>query len=571
MVDRYKRSAKLTNGFSLDQSNVKEAISSTETLNKRLDQIMNLSYKSMEKTAERQGLEYAVTNRPTLDQIATAVQNNDDPSKLYEKPGTIFGDAAREAQAEYTRQDFEYDLSKKYSELGAALEAGMPVEDLNAFAADIQAEIDGYTDTLGKISPLKSQKFKAAMTVKGSTVYAKALTNYVNRQNAVQQFKIENSINQFSTDFQTLLRDTGYNYAETMTLLSRDMQRISDQISRYPGKAQENLQTFKNIKSRSFQRGVVKYLLDPKTQAEIKAEGKTVVSMIRSSELGKMQFAYDALEDKDKEGLMEAYLKEAGNAYKFQTENTNRLKAEKQPQVFALEKQWANGEISGEQIISKLSQMDIVLSNAEQDRYRGGPVETDEQAVYAAQLKGKILRGYDPEDIQAAYDTRKISAKGYVSLMSDYNNVVTRISSGLRQLKVGLGYEEHTAYFRMNSEAQRIYDKLSTQLFDRAYKAFDNNEGFSVYENARELLKNNKIEEVEEIVTRSKESLNNILKEIGATQLEIDFDSIDELKGLDTDSEISEFFKDYDIGRLQINKIRTNIKALLRERERQEP
>lgn len=568
MVDRYKRSAQLTSGFNLDQTNVKEAIRSSETLNKRLDQIMNLTYKGMEKTAERQGLQYAVTNRPTLDQIATAVQNNDDPSKLYAQTGTVFGDAAREAQAEYTRQDFEYDLSKKYSEIGAALEAGMEVEDLNAFAADIQAEIDGYSDTLGKISPLKSQKFKAAMTVKGSTVYAKALTNYVNRQNAVQQFKIENSINQFSTDFDSLLRDTGYNYAETMTMLAPDLQRLNGQISRYPGKAEENLQTFKNIKSRAFQRGVVKYLLDPNIQAEIKQEGMNVVDMIRSGKLGKMQLAYDSLEQKDKEGLMEAYLKEAGNKYKFQTENTNRLKAEEQAELFNLEKQWANGEISGEQIINKQSQMGIVLNSAEQDRYRGGPVETDKQAVYAAQLKGRILRGEEPGTVQAAYDEGLISAKGYVSLMGDYTNVVTRINTGLKQLKVGLGYEEYTSYHMMNAESQRLFDKMSTQLFDKAYQAFDKNEGFSVYENAKSLLEENKVNEMEEIVTKATTDINTILKEIGATDIEINFDSIDELKGLDTDKEIQEFLSDYNLNRVQLNRFRTKIKSLIRQQER---
>jgi len=568
MVDRYKRSAQLTSGFNLDQSNVKEAIRSSETLNKRLDQIMNLTYKGMEKTAERQGLQYAVTNRPTLDQIATAVQNNDDPSKLYAQTGTVFGDAAREAQAEYTRQDFEYDLSKKYSEIGAALEAGMEVEDLNAFAADIQAEIDGYSDTLGKISPLKSQKFKASMTIKGSTVYAKALTNYVNRQNAVQQFKIENSINQFSTDFESLLRDSGYNYAETMFMLSPDLQRLNGQISRYPGKAEENLQTFKNIKSRAFQRGVVKYLLDPNTQAEMKQEGMNVVDMIRSGKLGKMQLAYEALEQKDKEGLMEAYLKEAGNKYKFQTENTNRLKAEEQAELFKLEKQWANREITGEQIIQKQSQMGIVLNSAEQDRYRGGPVETDEQAVFAAQLKGRILRGEEPGTVQAAYDEGLISPKGYVSLMGDYTNVVTRINTGLKQLKVGLGYEEYTSYHMMNAESQRLFDKMSTQLFDRAYQAFDKNEGFSVYENAKSLLEENKVNEMEEIVTKATTDINTILKEIGATDIEINFDSIDDLKGLDTDKEIQEFLSDYNLNRVQLNKFRTKIKSLIRQQER---
>lgn len=570
MVDRYKRSAQLTSGFNLDQTNVKEAIRSSETLNKRLDQIMNLTYKGMEKTAERQGLQYAVTNRPTLDQIATAVQNNDDPSKLYAQTGTVFGDAAREAQAEYTRQDFEYDLSKKYSEIGAALEAGMEVEDLNAFAADIQAEIDGYSDTLGKISPLKSQKFKAAMTIKGSTVYAKALTNYVNRQNAVQQFKIENSINQFSTDFESLLRDSGYNYAETMTLLAPDLQRLNGQISRYPGKAEENLQTFKNIKSRSFQRGVVKYLLDPNTQAEIKTEGTNVVDMIRSGKLGKMQLAYDALENKDKEGLMEAYLKEAGNKHKFQTENTNRLKAEEQAKLFNLEKQWANGEITGEEIINQQSNMGIVLSSAEQDRYRGGPVETDQQAVFAAQLKGRILRGEEPDTVQAAYDNGLISAKGYTSLMGDYTNVVTRINTGLKQLKVGLGYEEYTSYHMMNAESQRLFDKMSTQLFDRAYQAFDKNEGFSVYENAKSLLEENKVNEMEEIVTKATADINTILKEIGATDIEINFDSIDDLKGLDTDKEIQEFLSGYNLNRLQLNKFRTKIKSLIKQQERQQ-
>ena len=570
MVDRYKRSAQLTSGFNLDQTNVKEAIRSSETLNKRLDQIMNLTYKGMEKTAERQGLQYAVTNRPTLDQIATAVQNNDDPSKLYAQTGTVFGDAAREAQAEYTRQDFEYDLSKKYSEIGAALEAGMEVEDLNAFAADIQAEIDGYSDTLGKISPLKSQKFKASMTIKGSTVYAKALTNYVNRQNAVQQFKIENSINQFSTDFESLLRDSGYNYGETMTLLAPDLQRLNGQISRYPGKAEENLQTFKNIKSRAFQRGVVKYLLDPNTQAEMKTEGTNVVDMIRSGKLGKMQLAYDALENKDKEGLMEAYLKEAGNKHKFQTENTNRLKAEEQAKLFNLEKQWANGEITGEQIINEQSNMGIVLSSAEQDRYRGGPVETDQQAVFAAQLKGRILRGEEPDTVQAAYDNGLISAKGYTSLMGDYTNVVTRINTGLKQLKVGLGYEEYTSYHMMNAESQRLFDKMSTQLFDRAYQAFDKNEGFSVYENAKSLLEENKVNEMEEIVTKATADINTILKEIGATDIEINFDSIDDLKGLDTDKEIQEFLSGYNLNRLQLNKFRTKIKSLIKQQERQQ-
>lgn len=569
MVDRYKRSAQLTSGFNLDQTNVKEAIRSSETLNKRLDQIMNLTYKGMEKTAERQGLQYAVTNRPTLDQIATAVQNNDDPSKLYAQTGTVFGDAAREAQAEYTRQDFEYDLSKKYSEIGAALEAGMEVEDLNAFAADIQAEIDGYSDTLGKISPLKSQKFKAAMTVKGSTVYAKALTNYVNRQNAVQQFKIDNSITQFGTDFDSLLRDTGYNFAETMLMLTPDLQRLNGQISRYPGKAEENLQTFKTAKSRMFQRGIVKYLLDPSTQSTLAQEGKNVVDMIRSSKLDKMQLAYDAMDDKDKEGLMEAYLKESGNAYKFETENTNKIKAENRQELFVLEEQWANGEITGEQIIAKQTKMKIVLSDSEKDRYRQGPVETDEQAVFAADLSGKLLRGENPEIIQTAYDNGLISAKGYVALQKDYNNVVTRLSSAFKRLKVGLGYEEYTSYYMMNSESQRLYDKLSSQIFDLAYQAQDARQGFNGVQEANRLLQENKVDEAEETVTKAKDTINGVLKD-SEINIEIDFTSLDQLKGLDKMDEINAFFKDYpNLTRRNKEKIRTNINKLIKEMERQ--
>ena len=191
-LDRYNSTERISKSIAIDPASSRQALQASQSLETRLDSISTYLYKGLEKKAKEEGLQYGVTKRPTLEQIESAVSNEQDPSELFAEGGTVFGDAAREAQAELYRQDLEYDITNYFNNIISGVKAGAPIDDPMAIADDMQGKIDSASTILRDLSPTQNIKFRQGTSAIGNKIFGKINDIYVERMTAENQKKIYN-------------------------------------------------------------------------------------------------------------------------------------------------------------------------------------------------------------------------------------------------------------------------------------------------------------------------------------------------------------------------------------------
>lgn len=525
MAERYERQARLTDGISLDVSPMKETVRTYDRVSSALDSMAQFVYKDMATRAEMRGKEYGVTQRPTIQQIADSVRKGEDPSTLFVEGGTIFGDAAREAQAEMFRQDLEFDVTNQINAVRTAVKTGVPIDDPEQFANDIQVMIDGYGDTLAKISPLQTLKFKAGMTAEGNKLYNEVLSVYQDRVLAEHQMQINQQIDQYGTDLYDLLIETDGDILTSESLMTKRYQMIEDYLDRVPGKKLENKQAFDEMITLTYKKAMIDYTINK--SAEFVPEGSNLVAEIRRGNVGKLSPLYNTLSPKEKDEFEDEMIKSFNRYRDIQKGQQDQLNAQHRKEKQAIDLEVARGNMSGIQAIQELTSKGIDLSKEEMKAYLAPNVETQDNVFQATLLENKIRRGdAGAEDIEAARKTGIINITQYSKLMDKYTNNVQNLNTGVRLLKNGLGIDEFTDYNLIPKLKQERLDNLSKELSDRAYDAFLKGEAFNQYAVVTELLNDNKKSEKESDLAESLSALKTYLPE-GTMITEENYDLFD--------------------------------------------
>lgn len=534
MAERYERQVRLTDGISLDVSPMKETVRTYDRVSSALDSMAQFVYKDMATRAEMRGKEYGVTQRPTVQQIADAVRKGEDPSTYFAEGGTIFGDAAREAQAEMFRQDLEFDVTNQINAVKAAVKTGVPIDDPEQFANDIQVMIDGYGDTLAKISPVQTQKFKAGMTLEGNKLYNEVLKVYQDRVLAEHQMQIDQQIDQYGTDLYDLLIETDGDIITSESLMTKRYQMLEDYLDRVPGKKLENKQAFDEMVTLTYKKAMIDYTINK--SAEFVPEGSNLVAEIRRGNVGKLSPLYNTLSPKEKDEFEDQMIKSFNRYRDIQKGQQDQLIAQHRKEKQAIDLEVARGNMSGIQAIQELTSKGIDLSKEEMKAYLAPNIETQDNVFQATLLENKIRRGdAGIEDIESARKAGIINTTQYSKLMDKYTNNVQNLNTGVRLLKNGLGIDEFTDYNLIPKLKQERLDNLSKELSDRAYDAFLKGEAFNQYAVVTELLNENKKSEKESDVAESLSALKTYLPE-GTIITEENYDLFDtheELRKLD--------------------------------------
>ena len=538
MVERvYQRQARLTDGISLDVTPMKETVRTYDRVSAGLDSMAQFVYKDMATRAEMAGKQYGVTQRPTVQQIADSVRKGEDPSSYFVEGGTIFGDAAREAQAEMFRQDLEFDVTNQINGVRAAVKSGMPVDDPEQFAKDIQVMIDGYGDTLSKISPIQTMKFKAGMTAEGNKLYNEVLGVYQNKVLAEHQMQINNQIDQYGSDLYDLIMETDGDIVTAEAFMTKRYQMIADYLDRVPNKKLENEQAFQEMITLTYKKAMIDYTINK--SAEFVPENSNLIAEIRRGNVGKLSPLYNTLSPKEKDEFEDELIKSFNRYRDIQKGQQDQLNAQHSKEKLAINLKVARGEISGIDAIQDLTNKGIELSKEEMKSYLAPNIETQENVLQATLLENRIRRGdAGIDDIEAARNSGIINMTQYAKLMDKYTNNVQNLNTGIRLLKNGLGIDEFTDYNLIPKLKQERLDNLSKELTDRAYDAFLKGEAFNQYAVVTELLNDNKKSEKETDLADSLSALKTYLpKGTIITEENYDlFDTHEELRKLGIDS-----------------------------------
>ena len=190
----------------LQFSDIKESISASKSLQLSLDRISEFAFKQATETAKKAGAEYGITNKPTLQQYADAIQNNVDPETLFSEDYTFFGQAAREAQAVGFRTELETEARSEISKIKAVIKSGLPI-DKEEIKANLAGLTNGYGNTLAKVSPDQALKFKAAISAQGYDVLQEVELEIAKRYVTDNVINLDEDIKNFQTDLQDIIKN----------------------------------------------------------------------------------------------------------------------------------------------------------------------------------------------------------------------------------------------------------------------------------------------------------------------------------------------------------------------------
>jgi len=194
MVKKYERSVTLLPAGEMTNVVAQQALSSSQSLEKRLDRLSTYFYSTLEKQAETEGQLYGVKNAPTLKQITEAIENKQDVNALFAKEGSVYGDAARVVQAELFRQDATADITDKVKTYVELLDQDDPLfsfDQVETIANNLQSEIDGATDVLGNINADSAVKFNASSATIAHDLYRAANKKALEAQKEIRKKQVE--------------------------------------------------------------------------------------------------------------------------------------------------------------------------------------------------------------------------------------------------------------------------------------------------------------------------------------------------------------------------------------------
>ena len=204
---RYQRqNIMLADTQPLQFADVKESIGRSQSLQRSLDKISEFAFASAAERAKKAGAEYAVTNKPTLQQYADAIQNNIDPETLFSEDYTYFGQAAREVQAVGFRAELETEARSEMSKIKAVIKSGLPI-DRNEIQASLDGLTNGYGSTLARVSPDQALKFKAAISAQGYDVLQEVDIELAKRYVTDNVIKLEEDIKSFKADLPDMIKN----------------------------------------------------------------------------------------------------------------------------------------------------------------------------------------------------------------------------------------------------------------------------------------------------------------------------------------------------------------------------
>ena len=174
-LDQYESDARLAQVTSVTDTDTRQALIASKSLQNRLDQVSEMALGELEQSAIQRGELYGVENSPTKEQITRAIQQDQDVNALFAKEGTVFGNSARKVQAELFRQESIADFLNKaeITKTGIKDKVISPAE-ADSIATNLQADVDATYEILKQIDPQSAVKFNAQASKIGYGVVSAA-------------------------------------------------------------------------------------------------------------------------------------------------------------------------------------------------------------------------------------------------------------------------------------------------------------------------------------------------------------------------------------------------------------
>lgn len=418
---RYQRqNIQLENTQPFDFANLKETIKLSKSTEAGLNRIAEFAFKSQSEKAKKAGLEYGVANPPSLAQISEAQAQGKDIRDIFSEDYTVFGEAARAAQASSLRTDLEGQARDEFSRMMAGINTTNISElDMTNIRSNLDAIINGHSRVLAQVGPEESLKYRQSVTVLGHAVYKSALDRIEGLVKAENIVKVDEQLKTLKSNIPTLL-DAYPLFEEFDLALSLDKKTIKEMMMNIdPAKIPEYTKEMDKVIKNAIMDRIGDYALKDKTFAGTAGEAAIKISEGQAGDYTQYLRKYvpedewmEVVKRKTEKSVKQYGLVEA------EEKLSNKLKED----VYRdLQSQYYNGKIGPEQYIQQTKVNGINISPKEYEEVISGEKKTPaKERMYSNMLDKVETDILSIADIEAAAgrtitfaDAQKLKEKYY--------------------------------------------------------------------------------------------------------------------------------------------------------------
>lgn len=404
-----------------DFANFRESIKLSKSTEAGLNRIAEFAFKSQAEMAKKAGLEYGVANPPTIVQISEAQAKGKDIKELFSEDYTVFGEAARAAQASALRTDLEGQARDEFSRISAGINtANMSELNIQEIRGNLDAIIQGHSKVLAQIDPDQSLKYRQSVTVLGHAVYKTALDRIEKFVQAENIVKVDESINILKSNIPSLL-DTYPTLEEFKAALSLEKNIINEKMMNIdPAKIPEYAKEIDKAIKTAVIDHVGKYILNDLTFAN--TSGEAAMKILDGQAGDKTELLNEYL--KTPEDRMEVVKKLTEkkvaqiNLYESVEKTDKKLKEDEYRLIM---RDYAKGEIGPQETINALKAKRIPISN---DEYKSIMEAQDANEGNLKTFSNMMNRVYTDTlsigEIDAAAKAKRITFKQAFELKDKY-------------------------------------------------------------------------------------------------------------------------------------------------------
>lgn len=159
----------------------------------QIDRITSFFQQEAAVEAKRKGMQYALENPITNEQLMTAISTKQPIDTKIPGAGRIFQESYNEAQGASLRGQLQADIQNTVAAYAAKLEAGVPL-DLDQVKKELRDKTDGFSTAVMSFSPTQAIQLRASAATSGAVLIKAAADYQIKLFKAQENQRLEDEI-----------------------------------------------------------------------------------------------------------------------------------------------------------------------------------------------------------------------------------------------------------------------------------------------------------------------------------------------------------------------------------------
>ena len=459
----------------LDFANIKESVAMTQGISAALDRLSNFAFKEAEEQARREGMQWAPENTPTAEQVMAAKDDPDALQKLFAKPGTVFGDAARKVQAIQLRTELESIGRQKLAEL--SIKSEREGYTLDQIQKETKALTNGYARAISAVDAEEGSRFRASISMVGSSLIATAAKNFENtlveqRAALVTEHLASTPVN-IANHIKTI-----DDPIKLQALINAEFEKVLSAAGsvRKPGFVTEKAQDFEKIKLNA----IIEYAIS-KDFAPTEIDG---YRKLINKDYGKLS---EVMKNVNLDKLKTQWLEKTGNIIESNNKANALSLSLNQDKVYEIFENVRSGKIGGQDGHRQIRALGVTLPDGQMKELlsgEGAGATPREFGNYESMTQRGLL---GENDINSLAEKGKMSWTQANKLKQQARNPDPQMRDALSYARAAVGAPGEMT-FGFGYEKQR-YERIQSQLREKKYDAFQTGKPFDPMQAVKDIIK----------------------------------------------------------------------------------